>query len=307
MMLNLQRALLLLIALTLCVGGALHTAKAAFDTQVLASTRGILGIPEVWLRGAPRTIVLNGARIRVATGRSQESLHALLDRAESDCRRRSAGLHARAMRIADRVKKALPPLADGVLRAENDREGLVACLDLGESEASFQDLAARLTEFAARGDLQALGGVRMVRAYAREGEAFFVSTWNEGSAALWDMFPLTGDAPGLDFRSVPRPSGSRRVLSTWQEHGAPAINVYESAEPLDVLWDGYTRALAERGFLRSDHNASSAGAHALMLTRGGQQLVITAEAQNGKTLLSVMPMDAGPGAASISTHSGFAR
>ncbi len=307
-MLKMKRAMMLLFALTLCAGSALHTARAAFDTQALASTRGLLDIPEAWVRGASRTIVLNGARVRVATGRSQESLHALLDRAESECRERSAGLHARANRIADRVHQALPPLADGILRSENEREGLVACLELGTDETSFEDLAVRLTEFAEEGDLQALGGVRMVRAEARGDKAFFVSTWNEGRTPLWQMFPETGDAPGIEFADVPRPSGARRVLSTWQEQGAPALNVYESTESAQPLMQRYLSALSQLGWQGGDaESVRNGGNHQLMLTRNGHQLVLTAESQDGKTRLAVMPLTAGPGAASVSAGLGVAR
>ena len=201
---------------------------------------------------------------------------------------------------------ALPAAADGVLRVENEREGLVACLDLGSAEASFEDLATRLSEFAEKGDLQALGGVRLLRAEAREQGAFFVTTWNEGRAPLWEMFPPSGDAPGVDFFDLPRPAGARRVLSAWQEHGAPAINVYESAEAADVVWERYTRELTRQGFLESTHeHAQSAREHALMLVKGGQQVVITAETHNGKTLLAVMPLSAGPGAAVVSARSGL--
>ncbi len=307
-MLTAQRIAMILLAVVLCLAAALRRAQAAFDTQLLTATRGMLGVPDEWLRGASRLIVLNGARIQLASGRSQETLHALLDRAEADCRLRSAGLHVRAKRISDHVKRALPSLADGILRVENEREGLVACLDLGQSTISLDDLATRLAEFAKRGDLQALGGVRMLRAEARDQAAFFVSTWNEGRAPLWQMFPLTGDAPGVDFADVPRPLRSRRVLSTWQEHGAPALNVYESADAPDVLWERYTRELTRQGWLEaSQDHAQSAAQRALLLVRGGHQLVITAEAQNGKTLLTVMPLDAGPGAAVISARSDLAR
>ena len=77
---------------------------------------------------------------------------------------------------------------------------------------------------------------------------------------------------------------------------------------LDELWKRYLSALRQLGWRGGEpENARHAGSHALMLTRNGQQLVLMAEAQDGKTRLAVMPLTAGPGAASVSASSGVAR
>jgi len=297
--LMLQRSLMLAIVVAGCLAIALRTAKAELETRALAHTRGILGIPDAWVRGAPRTIALNGAHIRLASGHSEQTLHALLDRAERDCRERSGGLDARAGAL--HRKSGRPRLSNGILRAEHGKEGLVACLDLGPAELSLDDLAAKLSDFARHGDLQNLGGVRMLRAEARAQGAFFVTVSTDGAVPLWRMFPAEGDAPGLDAPDVARPVGSRRVLSAWQEQGAPAIHVYETQQALDVLWPKYARDLAASGWKEDTRPSTQTPGttRSALFMRGGKQVVVTAEGQRAKTLIAIMPLDAGPGAARI--------
>jgi len=292
--LTLQRLCLVGLAVVMGLGFALHTARAELETRVLSTTRGILGVPDAWVRGKPRAITLNGAHIELASGRSEEPLGAVLDRAERECRRRSGGLHARAQ------ARAATRLAGGVLRIERDREGLVACLDLGLSELAPEALAAKLSDFARDGDLQQLGGVRMLRAQALAHGTFFVTTESQGAAPLWRMFPSEGDAPGVDPFELARPNGSRRLLSAWQEQGAPAIHVYESEQTLDSLWSPYLRKLELSGWQRDPHAPSQPeGARAALFMRDGHQTVVVAEAARGMTLVSILPLAAGPGAVQL--------
>jgi len=298
-MLMLQRGLMLALAVAGCLVVALRTAKAELETRALSHTRGILGIPDAWVRGAPRSIALNGARIRIASGHSEQTLHDLLDRAERDCRERSGALDARAEAL--HRNSGRPRLSNGILRAEHGKEGLVACLDLGHAELSLDDLAARLSDFAGDGDLQRLGGVRLLRAEARAQGAFFVTASTEGAVPLWRMFPADGDAPGLDASDVARPVGSRRVLSAWQEQGAPAIHVYETQQAIEALWPKYARELEAAGW-KEDAQPSTltlGAARSTLFMRGGKQVVVTAERQRAKTLIAIMPLDAGPGAARL--------
>ncbi len=297
-MLMLQRCLMLGLAVAGCLAAALCSAKAELDTRVLAHTRGILAVPEAWVRGAPRSIALNGARIRIASGRSDRSLHELLDRAEEDCRKRSGGIDARSRALNRKPRRGR--LSNGILRAQHGKEGLVACLDLGHSEVSLDDLAANLSDFARDGDLQRLGGLRMLRAEALERGTFFVTAMNDGSVPLWRMFPAKGDSPGMDAVDVARPTGSRRVLSAWQEQGAPAIHVYETPQAVSTVWSRYAQDLKSAGWQHTAQPATQPGAtRSALFVRGGHQVVVTAERRQTKTLIAIMPLDAGPGAAQI--------
>ena len=97
-----------------------------------------------------------------------------------------------------------------------------------------------------------------------------------------------------------RPSASRRVLSSWQQQGAPAINVYESAEPPARLWQHYLADLTVQGWQVSRANAEAPSArHAQMLLRDGHQLVLSVETHKAGTLIAVMQLDAGPGVARV--------
>lgn len=276
----------------LCVLGALAQARAHAEAELLTATQGLLmGIPEAWQRGAPRELRINGAQIDVRSGHSQDSLHALLDRAEADCRLVSAGLYERSQRAKRRTG-----LSDGILRVEDSKEGLVACLPLGVREASWPELAARLEAFSRDGDLEVLGGVRLLRAEARQAGAFFVLVTTQGPVPLLRMFPAQGDAPGLDFEDIPRPQRARRVLSAWQQHGSPAINVYESKATQGQALDDYLNQAGTFGFRRLGSTRQDEVARAMLLERAGRQLVVSAQASPSGALLVVMPLEARKGA-----------
>lgn len=55
------------------------------------------------------------------------------------------------------------------------------------------------------------------------------SVTRQSKADLNDMFPIDGDAPGDDLAGVPRPEGSRRVVSASVVETGHAVRIYEVA------------------------------------------------------------------------------
>jgi hypothetical protein len=135
-----------------------------------------------------------------------------------------------------------------VLRAQSDAGGHLACLDLRTPEPGMSEIVQRLRAFAISFDLAAIGDLRVVWALReREGTAF-VAVSSEGPVRLSQLFPRSGDAPGVDLQDIPRPPGGRRVLSAWQA-GHPAMLASYRVELGAVeLAARYRRRLIDGGF-----------------------------------------------------------
>jgi hypothetical protein len=280
----LARALLLSGALAASVLFALGSARAELTQRALTVGRLALDFPEEWLTAAPRTLWINGAQVRIVTGRSELPLHALLARLEASCRARSRLLGAPWR--AKLGEAGIPAWLDGVLRVESEHEGVVGCLDPGDRPLGAWGLLEKLERFAAKLDLDALGAVRLVRVEAREQGSFFVAALSEGPLALTTMFPESGDAPGVDLASAGRPRGSRRLFTALQQGGEPTLTVYEVQEELAVVLPAFEQQLERRGFVRlarvdgEDGCSSLFGAH-------GQQLLVSASRHFDTTTLAI--------------------
>jgi hypothetical protein len=279
-MLTLRRPVVTTCAALACVALAALTARAELEERMLAGARALLDLPGEWLHGPPRTLSVNGARILVSSGRSELALSALLDHVQAGCRATSGGLAARA--------------PGAVLRAENEREGVVACFALGAAPLSSATLVRRLERFAEQLDLAELGGVMLVRAEARPQGSFLVMAESQGPAPLQAMFPRRGDAVGADPDDPPRPQATRRLLSVHQADHAPALFVYESGRASDALWADYLAQLARRGWSLADPSAAHAAPRqAALLLRGGRSAVVVVEpAASGARLIL---LTSGPG------------
>jgi hypothetical protein len=276
-MLSVRRLCVGLVACTVCTGLAVVSARAALDERVLAGSRTLLDLPSEWLAGPPRIIAVNGARIEVSAGRSELALPALLDHVQAACRTSSGGLAARLATAS----QALAPgsgLRDGVLRAESAREGVVACLAIGATTLSLDEVITRLDHLARHLDLAELGGVLMVRAQARHHGSSFVVAASQGPVPLDVMFPAHADAAGFDPLDPPRPRLTRRLLSAHQVEREPALFVYESQRAPDELWADYLRELAARGWTLANPGAALGGVRqAALLLRAGRSAVVVVE------------------------------
>lgn len=119
--------------------------------------------------------------------------------------------------------------------------------------------------------------------------------WTDGPMNIKQMFPSTGDVPGVEFPGLPRPPRSRRVLSAWEEGQAPALNIYESAEAGPSALDAYYRfELPKLGWELMTPASASADtkAHGLLVMREGVTVIFSHAITDGKHgMTTIMPMD----------------
>ncbi len=291
--LKLRRALMLLCLSVAAPGAALVQARTEIQQALLERTAGLFELARHWQRASPRALFLNGARVVVATGSSEQPLPAMLDHFQAHCRRESGGLHELAMDATRPARTGLPSLVDGVLRVEEEHQGLVACLALGETKLGAAELMDRIERFGDALDVAELGGLRVVRVQALGEGSFFVAAWNDGPLALARMFPEQGDSPGADPSGIPRPAHARRVLSAWQEDVPSSVHVYESGDVRDEAFVGYTRELEKLGWRLQDATGLYGGAsvNGGLFARGAQSLVVQAQSDERGSLISVLPME----------------
>ncbi len=131
---------------------------------------------------------------------------------------------------------------------------------------------------------------------SRNGGAHFVVFWSEGELNLFDMFPAAGDAPGQDPPDVPRPEGSRRILSAW-EHGEPASMTIYAGGRRDAasLERWYRKRLTDDGWRILDRGhatrvqAELRDARAMVIERGdSMSTVVLATGDDGKGVATVL-------------------
>jgi hypothetical protein len=245
----------------------------------------------------PRTLRVNGAQIRLRVqSSSQHTLPQVLDEFEARCREHNGRFYEQ-LREAPRTKAWSEQhlvLFDGVMRVDTERDGAVACMDVGDELGSAETILARAERFVATGDASAFGELRYMRAEKTERGVFVVMMWTDGAFNIKEMFPATGDAPGVDFPGLPRPEGSRRLLSAWEEGQAPALNVYESAVAKPLALDTHYRSeLPKHGWqlmtpASVDQATSERG---LLAMRNGVTVTLSHTLVNGRGMTAIAPMD----------------
>jgi hypothetical protein len=231
----------------------MHQARAQVGERLLG-----LGIEMLRYEGgrqeAPRTLELNGQPIRLATGHAPHGVTEVLDYYEQKCLERDGRFAEQIAELTDGDPAIVEPesrLMDATLREEDGTRGFVACLDSGSGEEMTpEDVVARLERFRQTLDLSEFGEMRYVVAEEKsDGTTFFVAFWVEGSFAIGEMFPEHGDAPGRDVRDVPRPEGSRRILSTWEEGHRESVTTYVGgSRKADRLTGWYRARMADAGW-----------------------------------------------------------
>jgi hypothetical protein len=244
----LKWSLLLSLGFTLICVCLLQRAAAGLGDQALR-----LG-PELasWAGrfGPVTTLELNGHTMHVGSVTSEQTVAQVLTRFRALCTRESGGLAEELSARARPLIQDDAQLALGITReALGDGVGASGCFARGKRGGSL-DLLRRIREFAASRDLSALGQLRYV--YVRKtdsGGSHAVLVWNDGPLLVQRMFPALGDAAGGDLPGVPRPGGSRRLISA-QVRGKPyGLLTYELAErdPLVAL-ERYHAQLTAAGF-----------------------------------------------------------
>ena len=291
--LKIRRILMLTAALVLLPAAALVQAESEVEVALLERTQELFALAQHWQHTEPRALYLNGARVIVATGSSEQPLSVMLDHFQAHCRAESGGLHELARVRAARAQGRLPSLIDGVLRVEEEKRGLVACLTRGQAAWSADGWRRALVAFGETGDLAQWGGLRVVQLQARGDGSFFVAAWNDGPLPIWKMFPEQGDSPGADPVGVPRPKRAQRVLSVWQEGQPNALHVYRSDTSQEELFAEYVSSFEGAGWKLQDASSLLGGAalHGGLFAQGAKGVVVEVEGDEAGSLVSVLPME----------------
>jgi hypothetical protein len=171
-------------------------------------------------------VVMNGQPIDVATAGTTRSMKEVLTYFEAQCKAHGAGLKTTGL---DGTLATLPeqegPSAFWTMRVERGRRGYVACVAT-DHEVSGPEEVDRITQAAKTFNLGSLGSTRYIAAEQTPTGTRVVASATDGSFDLKKFAPAKGDAEGLDFPDVPRPEGSRRVLSASVDGAPAAVNVY---------------------------------------------------------------------------------
>jgi hypothetical protein len=224
------------------------------------------------LTTAPRRISVNGAELELVVATTQLPVADTLDRLESVCEQRGgiagASVLPKLLKSTTTVSRSW---LSGRVRHQSEREGVLACLDTG-APLGLEELSTRLQRFAKSGDLNDVGALRYATARRTGNVTTVLFIWSEGPVPLRNMFPKSGDAPGLDPQGVPRPKDSTRLLSG-AEHGAPySITLYQTeTHTSQALLDWYRAALPAAGFAVEDSKGG-----VLVARQGSRTLLVHA-------------------------------
>jgi hypothetical protein len=214
----------------------------------------------------PRTVVLNGQRLKMSAGGTDRSVGDVLDFFEARCGSGPASDMEDAAAALTRGEPAGEPAPEllGTLRGGGEAGGFVACVGGADDASSLGERAERLI---ASGDVSALGVMRYVYAERRGERTSFLAIWTEGQFRLFDMMPGSGDAPGDDAPVAGRPPDAERLMSMHEEGQPYSTTIYASSRPLDDLALHYREHLAGIGWKLV--NVGAAGERA----RPGEQAV----------------------------------
>lgn len=256
-------------------------AHARVERWLLDAGDPVMRFAQADHQSAPQRLALNGAVLGSSHGAVALSVRETLDHFEAQCRNSGSSLAqdwARAERTSGQSLRQRPALLDGVFRAEREDYGVVACF-APDVVLSAQSILGRVQRVLQTGELSALGDMRYARVERGQDRSVFLAVWSEGPLDIARMFPSTGDAPGVDVDGVPRPNGSRRLLSVRPEGHGQVLGMFAPAAGVEhaTFSAGYRAQLERVGFrvLRSDSKrddgasfVASDGVHMLTVAFG---------------------------------------
>lgn len=249
-----RAALVLAFAGVLAGGWAYHRARAQLSESFFGLGEQMMQFADVRAQDAPRDLVLNGQTIRFSSGTADQPMETLLDAFEARCGEVDGELveQIEHLRVEHPEAGADAPASSPTLREQNARSGYVACLDLGQQSLPVSELAERIASFGRTGDVADIGDMRYVftEQYEHEGatRTHFVAMWTRGAFNVQTMFPDAGDAPGRDVQDLPRPPGSRRVLSGFERDVPTSMTVYSARTDEAALESHFRSAFRENGW-----------------------------------------------------------
>jgi len=206
------------------------------------------------LEGGVYTIRLNGQTFESTNSASARPMGEVLDFFQEQCRHHAGGLRDSFGHL-DAALATLEPATgtDGamVLRRDDDDRGYVFCVAPDHALSNAEKLQ-RMGLFGRSADLHVVGDLRYVAVRKSADGTQVVTAWTEGPFNLIHMFPMTGEAPGEDFGGVPRPDGSRRVLSGTIEGAEYGVNAFEVGGEIPEVMTGLDTKLTAAGWTRHD-------------------------------------------------------
>lgn len=140
----------------------------------------------------------------------------------------------------------------GIVRGGDSDEGAVLCFT--KTTSSKPTFTEAIKTFAATGELGALGGVRYVYAHkSPKGNTVVLTAWTDEqfnvNAFMGDE---TKDCLGDDFKGLPRPPASIRVMSGRVEDTPFGVNVYRSKTAPLELAKIYDETMIKDGWMALD-------------------------------------------------------
>lgn len=244
------------------------------------------------LTGHTHRLMLNGEPINLASAMTDQSVKRVLDRFQAACKRGEVGLAKDFQHLPEALrKKALAKAGEsevGIMRKENDGEGMVACLVRGKDQANTP-IAKRLKEFAKTGDLSSVGFLRY--AYARRtpaGHTHVITSWTDGSFHIFNMAPMDGsEPPGTDPPHAGRPHGAKRLLSASIEGTPHSVRVYDCPSQPEAALSGFDAQVSKKGWKAIPFVASeSPGARAY--SRKGADMLVFAAPEGDRSVVSIV-------------------
>jgi hypothetical protein len=272
-----------------CAALGARVVYADFQEGTLQAGRELAGVADVL--GSTKTLFLNGVTMNVSTAVTDQSTHQVLDRFEAICAAHPEFV-ARAFADAPAAlqKKASETIPDarlrlGIVRKEVDGDGALTCFT-DDRPTSLRDLPDRLHAFLKSHDLAEFGRFRYVYARARKaGGAQVVTVWTDSGFNLGRMFPARGDAAGFDSPDVPRPPGSKRILSATAAPVPYGLHIYDSTLSSGEVHAFYEAQMASRGWraAQAPHGDASTSVY---VKDTGTMVYVTTGAREGRTVVT---------------------
>jgi hypothetical protein len=217
---------------------SVRSARAQVNEGMRHLARQLMPYAEQGVMEAPRRVVLNGESLYLSMGTTRDGVEAVLDYYEARCARTSGHL-SDSLRALDHA--AFNQLwAPGARRAASIETvrigdasgGYVACLDVGETRLTPQEILRRAESMIASGDLSRYGELRY--AYVTRGSTGntrILTVATQGQFNILRLFPDQGDAPGADIPGLARYPSMRRVISAYEDGVPNKLGVYTVRAP----------------------------------------------------------------------------
>jgi hypothetical protein len=199
---------------------------------------------------------LNGQSLYIGSSVAKDSVTDVLDRYNTLCEQSRAQPAEEWRGLADKtgnddVKKSAVGSA-GIVRGGDAEEGAVLCFT--KTPSSKRTFSEAVKTFAATGELGALGGVRYVYAHkSQKGNTLVLTAWTDEQFNVKSFMGEEGkDCQGEDFKGLPRPPESTRVVSARLEDTPFGINVYRSKTAPAELAKIYDETMIKDGWMALD-------------------------------------------------------